>query len=124
LEQRSSCPRQFFTWDREGDGHLLTSAPNPNASPGYTQYNKAAAFVGQAQSNTYDPFGRRFGVCRDTAANCAGTWVDPNLSVYVHDNFDREIAMYDSSGNANWLTVFDANDRAPVAEIPTPLSSG
>jgi RHS repeat-associated protein len=111
---------QNFTWDLEGDGHLLASCSYstsvPTSSPCYgtapRAYGTYNPHLGDQQSYSYDPFGRRYAVT-DLTYN--------STTIYVHDNYDHEIAEYDGgSGNLWQNNVFDTHDRAPVAEILTP----
>lgn len=103
---------QTYTYDKEGDGHLLTSgySQSPSGTP-YATYNPTAGF---AQTYSYDPFGRRYAM---TAQGYT--------TIYVHDDQDREIAEYDGASGTLWQdNVFDAHDRAPVTEILTPADTG
>jgi len=60
------------------------------------------------------PFGRRY------AATYEGY-----TTIYAHDDQDREIAEYDGASGTLWQgNVSAAHDRAPVAEILTPASTG
>ena len=93
---------QNYSFDREGDGHLLASS---SVQPPPSTCSSDNDYLGFAQTYTYDPFGRRYAVTGDGYT-----------TIYPHDDLDHEIAEYDGSGTLWQDNVFDPHDRAPVAE--------